>query len=261
MSAVMTQTQLQAQIIELQRTLLTIHQDYMLSTYLSLSSSHSHLVRLIQTTRSARAACVQALHLQYRRMLSSIEPHSTDHHRRIPGSFPLPLPDNHTCPPEIVIKKPDSKHKCSSPDDKHTLHIQPYPNPPAKPHLPPGNKLFCVYARDLQDHSRLPLTDNYKPGGDNLCPFCHSHIATRPGKAWEIVATDGGDCKARTFVIKNRFVVKSHRESGGFTCVLCARFRASDTVCKNVSGLMEHLWRDHVGGELERDYDVVEIEG
>jgi hypothetical protein len=256
----MTQTQLQAQIIELQRTLLTIHQDYMLSTYLSPSSSHSHLVHLIQTTRSARAASVQALHLQYRRMLSSIEPHSPGHCRRIPGPFPLPLPDTHTHPPESVIKKPDSKHKCSSPGDKETLHIQPYPNPPAKPHPAPSNKLFCVYARDLQENSRLPLTDNYKTGGDNMCPFCHSHIATRPGKAWEIVA-DGGACKARTFVVKNRFVVKSHRESGGFACVLCARFRASDTVCKDVAGLMEHLWRDHVGMELERDDDVVEIEG
>jgi hypothetical protein len=93
-----------------------------------------------------------------------------------------------------------------------------------------------------------------------MCPFCHSHIATRPGKAWEIVA-DGGACKTRTFVVKNRFVVKSHRESGGFACVLCARFRESDTVCKDVAGLMEHLWRDHVGVELERDDDVVEIEG
>lgn len=63
---------------------------------------------------------------------------------------------------------------------------------------------------------------------------------------------------SRTFLVKNRFVIKSHREGGGFACVLCARFRKSDTVCRQIEALMEHLWRDHTGEEMERDNDIVE---
>ncbi|KAA8614590.1 hypothetical protein PtrSN002B_000133 [Pyrenophora tritici-repentis] len=87
----------------------------------------------------------------------------------------------------------------------------------------------------------------------------------KPGKAWEII-TD--ECKVkesryrkaiyRTFRVKNRFVVKSHREQGGFACVLCARFRKWDTVCREVSLLMDHLWREHSGDELARDSDIIE---
>jgi len=97
-----------------------------------------------------------------------------------------------------------------------------------------------------------------------MCPFCHAHIFMRPGKAWEII-TDGckenGGHKRRVFLVNNRFVVKCHREGAGFACVLCARFRESDTVCREVGALMEHLWKDHTAEELEKDDDVFEIDG
>lgn len=266
--AVMTQIQLQSQIIELQRTLLAIHQDYMLSTYLSPSSSHSHLARLIQTTRAARQASINALHMQYQRLLLSDQPNQADPQPTIPGAFPLPpikAPRN-----DSVVRKPHSRprhrSRSNSPDpcsDDKEYHIQPFPNPPPAPHPPPTpKKLFCVYAKDLQDHARLPLTDNYKSGGDNLCPYCHAHIAVRPGKAWEIVTNDceGGVDNRRVFLVRSRFLVKSHREGSGFACVLCARYRRSDTVCKEVDTLMEHLWKDHTGEEMEKDDDIVELD-
>lgn len=325
-----TQCQLQSQIIQLQHTLLSIHQDYMLSTYLTPSSSHSHLIRLIQTTRSARMASIQALHMQYQRMLSE-RPSVPDPPRNIPGAYPTPPrrtprhdsairggrsrsrgrsrsssserardPGRVTIQPypkpdldrdRVTIQpypKPDLERDrvtiqpYPKPDrDPGRVTIQPYPmperdsgrvsilpfpnptpdyTPKPKPHLH-GRRLFCVYARDLQEHPRLPLTDNYKAGGDNLCPFCHAHVTVRPGKAWEIIA-DGckeGD-KRRVFLVKNRFVVKCHREGVGFACVLCARFKDSDTTCRDVGLLMEHLWKDHTGQELEKDDDIFEID-
>jgi hypothetical protein len=67
--------------------------------------------------------------------------------------------------------------------------------------------------------------------------------------------------RRRVFLVKNRFVIKSHREGAGFACVLCATFRQSDTVCREVGALMEHLWKDHTGEELEKDDDIFEVDG
>jgi hypothetical protein len=286
----------------------------MLSTYLAPSSSHSHLLRLIQTTRSTRAASIQALHMQYQRMLPPISPNMPDAHRPVPGAYPalpgnMPRHDSVTRKPrsrsrnrsrssspakddgeirtqpypsnrateedgEIRIQPyPNNKddweiriqpYPNNSPTKDHKkVTIQPYPTPPIKPHAPPhphSNVLFCVYARDLQNHSRLPLTDNYKEGGDNRCPYCRTHIATRPGKAWEIIADGCKGTKRRVFLVKNRFVIKCHREGTGFACVLCARFKESDTVCRDIGLLMDHMWKEHTGEELEKDDDIFEID-
>ncbi|KAH8710198.1 hypothetical protein GQ44DRAFT_436921 [Phaeosphaeriaceae sp. PMI808] len=264
-----TQNQLQAQIIHLQRTLLSIHQDYMLSTYLSPTSSHSHLLHLIQTTRSARASSIQALHMQYRRMLSSTKPTIPDPYQTIPGAFPMPSDNipHHDSKQRRPSSKNRGRDRSRSPDSNGSgeINIQPYPNPPSKPSLPlsSNRKLFCVYARDLQEHSHLPLTDNYKSGGDNMCPFCHARVNTRPGKAWEIIThscKEGDRHERRVFLVKNRFAIKCHRQGSGFACVLCAECRDSDTVCREVEALMDHLWKDHTGDELERDDDIVEID-
>jgi len=238
----------------------------MLSSYMTPSSSHSHLVRIIQTTRSARAASIQALHMQYQRMLAA-DSHMADTYPNMPGAFQLP-PHKSTRHDSVTRKERSrsrNRERSKSPDRAKrpgTITIQPYPNPHhPKPH-PPTNKLFCVYARDLQAQARLPLTDNYKAGGDNMCPFCHAHVSTRPGKAWEVIADDcktGGVHKRRVFLVKNRFVIKCHREGTGFACFLCARFKDSDTTCRTVGALMDHLWRDHEAGDLERDDDILEV--
>jgi hypothetical protein len=332
---VVTQIQLQAQIIQLQRTLLGIHQDYMLSTYLSPSSSHSHLLRLIQTTRSARMASIQALHMQYQRMLETSSPSNPDPCRSISGAYPMPPesrprhdsmtdkpeskprrdswcdrplndPDEITIQPypkprprprspdRVIIQPYPNPQPKSRPADDITIQphpkprpndditIQPYPNPRPRPKSPEkvtiqpyptprpkpsppqwyNNKLFCIYARDLQKDPRLPLAKNYEACGDNMCPFCHAFAYVRPGKAWEILAEscDRYNRKRYRFLIKNRFMIKSHRQSAGFACVLCARFRESDTVCRDVGALIEHLWRDHPKEELEKDEDIFEID-
>ena len=68
----------------------------------------------------------------------------------------------------------------------------------------------------------------------------------------------GGRHPKRTrFLVRNAFVVKCHREGGGFACALCARWGEADTVCQSVGALMEHLWREHSCGDLERDEDIV----
>lgn len=276
---VTTHTQLQSQIIKLQQTVLNIQQDLLLSTYLAPSSSHSHLVRLIQTTRTARAASIASLNMQYQRMLpplpSPLPPRGPDPPLKVPGAFPLP---DHPRPPS----RPPLRHKkrmSSSPSsldasEEKVVKILPIANPKPKPTPQPqppssrySTRLFCIYAKDLQLNPRFHLADAYKHGGDGRCPFCRTRITIQSGKAWEIVV-DGygrsigqefGKIASRTFRIRNRFIVKCHRDSGGFACVLCARFKESDTVCRGIEALMDHLWREHTSEELERDIDIVEV--
>lgn len=242
----------------------------MLSTYLTPSSSHSHLIRLIQETRFARIGSIEALHMQYKRMLPPDKPHVPDPYRSIPGAFPSPVPryDSVTrggrSKSRGKVRSRSNSPKCEH--DPGRVTIQPYPNPDTtiSPNpQPDANKLFCVYARDLQEHSRLPLSDNFKSGRDHLCPFCHAHFSIRPGKAWEIIA-DGrrkdGRHERRIFLVNKRFIVKCHREGKGFACVLCARFKEADTVCKETEALIDHLWREHMAEELEKDDDIFEVD-
>ncbi|KAG9187724.1 hypothetical protein G6011_05595 [Alternaria panax] len=250
---VTTHTQLQSQIIKLQQTVLNIQQDLLLSTYLAPSSSHSHLVRLIQTTRTARAASIASLNMQYQRMLpplpSPLPPRGSDPPLRVPGAFPLPdHPQPPSRPPLRHKKRMSSSSSSSNESEEKVVKILPIMKPKPKPKptpafatTPPSSRystrLFCVYAKDLQLNPKFHLADTYRPGGTGNCPFCRTHITVRPGKAWEIVV-DGysrnlgqgfGKIASRTFRIRNRFIVKCHRDSGGFACVLCARFKASDT--------------------------------
>ncbi|RAR07017.1 hypothetical protein DDE83_006678 [Stemphylium lycopersici] len=241
----------------------------------------------------ARAASIAALSMQYQRMLPP--PPTTrpvDPPCNVPGAFPNHEDTWHTTKPFKPRRRTGSSSSSSSSSDGKKLKPEPVqkptpkpipkptpkpepepeckptpkPEPKPKPTPPPSKpRLFCIYAKDLQDDPWMPLADAYKPCGDSKCPFCRTYLATRPGKAWEIVVDDCRPSRGnywnpayRAFRVKNRFVIKSHREVGGFACVLCARFRKWDTICKDVASLMDHLWREHSAEELERDCDIVE---
>jgi hypothetical protein len=53
-------------------------------------------------------------------------------------------------------------------------------------------------------------------------------------------------------------VVKCHRASGGFACVLCAKYADADMVCRSIGALMEHMWKEHPSEDFERDEDIVD---
>ncbi|KAF1958606.1 hypothetical protein CC80DRAFT_15332 [Byssothecium circinans] len=220
-----TRNQLQSQIIALQQTLLQIYDD------LLEQPRHPpafHLHRLLLTTRSARAAAIDALASQYKRM----RPPQDDQEMHIlpvpPGAFP--------------------------PSPPRRLHEHYY----AKP----SRHLFCIYAHNLQHTPSLPLSDNFKPGGDNRCPSCNFHIPVLPTRAWEIMKHDERKTDVeRIFLLGTRFVAKSHRDGGGYACVLCSKFRDADTVCNEVSALVDHIWKEHTCAELEQDGSIYEVCG
>ncbi|KAF3039105.1 hypothetical protein E8E11_003984 [Didymella keratinophila] len=250
---------LQSQIIKLQQVLIGIHQDFGLSNYLTIASSHSQLIHLVQTVRTTRAASIQALDLLHQRLLAEPPPKKPDPRPSMPGDYPTP-----------PKKPPRSRSSSSSPSDASApAPLKPTPKPPPKPmptpapHPPPDTnpnltKLFCRYALDLQHDPHLPLSSTFDTNGSRRCPRCRTFIPVRPNKAWEVVMISRGRHPRRVkFLVRNEFVVKCHRVGGGFACALCARWGDADTVCRDVGDLMEHLWREHEVGDLERDEDIV----
>ncbi|KAF2709466.1 hypothetical protein K504DRAFT_274908 [Pleomassaria siparia CBS 279.74] len=248
------QNQLQAQIISLQKTLLTVYQAYALHPPDPHRSPISqHLSQLLQSTRAARAASIEALAMQYQRMLE------------IPETFPLPQLPGGGFPASkhsIAIRETLRPRRESDVSPHSYPHPHPHPHSHSHSNSAPtaSNSLFCVYALDLQHFSDQPLSDNYLADGDGQCPFCKFLVSSRPGKAWEIVKEDDkAKDEERVFLLQQRFVVKCHREGGGFACLICSRCREVDTVCGEARALVDHIWREHTCEELSNDEDIVEI--
>jgi hypothetical protein len=209
----------------------------MLSNYLTISSSHSQIIRLVQTVRTTRAAAIQALELQYQRMLSSPPPKNPDTR--------LPVPP------------PRSAHRSRSSSSSSSGTSSQTNEKPEQKHNPNINKLFCRYAQNLQCDAYLPLICNFKLGGNSRCPSCRTYIPIRPNKAWEVIAESSGRWRQRRkFLVRNRFVIKCHRRGGGFACILCAKYGEADTVCREIGALMEHLWKEHTSEDLNQDEDI-----
>ncbi|KAF2796087.1 hypothetical protein K505DRAFT_348193 [Melanomma pulvis-pyrius CBS 109.77] len=241
---VLAQTQLQAQIIALQQTLLQVYQAYALTP--------QHLPQLLHATRSARIASIQALATQYQRML---EIPDTFPLPDLPGAFPARASEPHGLP---IRSKSRTRAKSIDSSSNRTTRFTPSSSHSAPTAASRG--LFCVYASDLQKYADQPLADSYRAEGDGRCPYCHFVISTRPSKAWEIVKEDEAwRDRERVFLVQQRFIVKCHREGGRFACVVCSKFRETDTVCGEARALVDHLWREHTCVELERDEDVVEV--
>ncbi|KAF2877017.1 hypothetical protein BDV95DRAFT_643736, partial [Massariosphaeria phaeospora] len=121
------------------------------------------------------------------------------------------------------------------------------------------HSLFCLYALDLQRHPSQTLAASLTSDPNPYCPYCKRVLHLSAGKSWEIFKDDEGT--ERCFRVQNRFVIKCHRESadGGYSCILCSRADAGETVCGDVKALIRHVWMDHDVGELELEEDVGEL--
>lgn len=192
--------------------------------------------------------------MQYQRMLPAPEP------PKIIISPPS-LPDAPTSPPrrrshDIVLhshQKDFIEHGVGHHEHSHS----PTRNASGSKAAPPD--LYCLYARNLQRNGTIPLTDTFKAGGNGSCPYCHTQIASRSNKAWEIIKDDELlPGSTRTFLVGARFMIKCHRQGGGFACVLCSQFRDADTVCGEIRALVDHLWKEHTCAELALDEDTRE---
>jgi len=128
--------------------------------------------------------------------------------------------------------------------------------------------LFCSYATSLQKYDE-PLHPNFMRDGSLACPGCGTRIAIQPGRSWRIdkelvhEKRSGGrfeneHIEERTYFVSNRFIVKCHRPGAGFACILCFKYRDSDTLCENTQRFVNHIWKKHSYAEYEADGDIEE---
>lgn len=130
--------------------------------------------------------------------------------------------------------------------------------------------LFCSYATSLQKYDE-PLHPNFTRDGSLACPACGTKMAIQPGRSWRIdkelvhEKRTGGNgrfenehIEERTYFVSNRFIVKCHRPGAGFACILCFRYRDSDTLCENAQRFVNHIWKKHSYAEYEADGDIEE---
>ncbi|OCL01369.1 hypothetical protein AOQ84DRAFT_220367 [Glonium stellatum] len=233
------QNQLQGQIITLQQTIIAIFQDTA-SVYGPKHEPVSHhLTRLLNASRAARAAAVDALTQQRQRMLNS-------------APQQLALPTSSRLGRSRSLSRPRSR------SSESTITIISSPSSTGARASTHG--LYCIYSQDLQNHSEQLLADNFREGGNATCPFCTARIPIRPGKTWELIKEHERDRLVdRVFHVEPRFVVKSHRDGGGYACVLCSRYRTTDTTCESISSLIDHVWQEHKAREYEREVDIIEV--
>jgi predicted metalloprotease len=68
----------------------------------------------------------------------------------------------------------------------------------------------------------------------------------------ELVETVEG----RGYLVNNRFIVKCHREGGGYACYLCFRNRETDTMCETMEMLINHVCKKHDITEYDCELDI-----
>ncbi|KAK8012838.1 hypothetical protein PG991_010213 [Apiospora marii] len=230
-----TENRLQAQIIALQQTVITVLQD---ALYNGRQLDNADMSKLIAASNAAREGSLDALRQQRQRQTLAIE-------------APAPAPAVPMPPPAVSFAPPRR----------------------AKTVLSEPEPLYCRYSLDLQYVRNKPLARTFAPGGDCRCPGCGIRLRAEADDFWEIEkrergraaregrrgsrSSSGGEAvlDEREFHVGQRFVVKCHTPDGEYACVLCSRFRDKDVVCPTVDQLINHVGRDHSINELEREED------
>jgi hypothetical protein len=256
MPEAITQNQLQGQVITLQSTVIGLLEDALYTGRIA------DINKLYNASELAREGSIAALQGQYQRILQaaplkrppmanmrriSSTPTLASGRTRLPG-----LQKQKTLPLESTNSAITVYKKSNHADDADL-----------------DGPLFCRYSSELQADGKLQLHGSFGPEGANQCPACHVKLAIEQGRAWRIVKEilheristpeyDDEIVEERTYLIGNRFVIKSHRENGGYACLLCFRNRDKDTLLESPQGLVRHVWQKHSVEEYN-DSDIKEV--
>lgn len=188
------------------------------------------MAKLVAASNSAREGSLKALQDQQARLSSHASQHS-----RSPS-------------PQRSIAAPPKRSSQSLVDTPDTL--------------------FCRYSLDLQYVPSKPLAASMAPGGSCECPACGLRLDVTGDDFWMIgkrtpitVIEQGYKSEVletREFRLGQRFAVKCHTPDGEYACVICARNRDVDAICRNVESLVKHVGTYHEVEELEREVDLRE---
>ena len=247
---VIAENRLQAQVIQLQQTVINVLQDALLNDR-KLSKADIH--RLIQAQDNARQGSLDALRDQYDRMLPDRPQQLALEYgsRRSSQQFP---------PPKRQLTLP-------APDSPLEDGFAPIRRVQTQPQNRSGSNspiVYCRYAADLQRDNQRPLHPSFSSSGTQKCPACSVVIPVTTKDIWffetrtPVRGGNGEDLvEVRTFSMDARLVVKSHTPSGELMCVLCYYERNNDCLCASVDALIRHIGRAHKSEEFIREDDMI----
>ncbi|KAJ4332668.1 hypothetical protein N0V87_008228 [Didymella glomerata] len=228
-----TENQLQAQIISLQQTVITVLQDALAN---DRQLTRGDMAKLVAASNSAREGSLKALQDQQARLSSSVSNRSPSPQRSIAAA-------------------------------RKTLSIV-GGGGGGEMQAQGQESLYCRYSLDLQYDKSRPLAASMAPGGSCACPACGLRLDVTGedfwmiGKRTPLTVIDGPYkseiLETREFRLGQRFAVKCHTPDGEYACVICSRERDSDAICRNVEALVKHVGTYHEVDELEREVDLRE---
>lgn len=228
--AAIIENQLQAQIISLQQTVISVLQD---ALYSDRQLSHSDISKLIAASNQAREGSLEALRQAQQRLGGSQV--GSRSHRSLSPPRSLPLSQR---APTVVPDGPE--------------------------------QLFCQYALDLQHSQSKPLAATFAPGGRCVCPVCGIQADVTSEDFWMIgkripitvydktTGYESEILETREFRLGQRFVVKCHTPDGEYACTICNKGSEVDAICRTVESLVKHVGTYHDATELEREPDLKE---
>lgn len=279
---VITENELQKQVILLQQTVIHVLEDAM---YHNRALDPAGLDRLVAATRTARTGSLEALQRQYQRLVA-LDP---------PPLPPLPLPAAAAAstpgrrlllrPPPRMLNPPPTSPSSSTTSSSHSSSSSNNNNYSRKPpKKTSGRDFFCRYSLDLQRESSRPLSRNFAPlpdGLPHLCPACRVPLAVDATDRWDldipvrvvVVTTTTTTTKQRhkntnqentwerrRFRVPARFVLKCHTPEGDFACALCCGphdgYAGEVVLCEDPESLVHHVAREHRIGDIENEWDI-----
>ncbi|KAL9095861.1 MAG: hypothetical protein Q9165_001858 [Trypethelium subeluteriae] len=273
---VMTENQLQAQIISLQQTVIQVLQEALEN---GRRLRRTDIDRLVQASQSAQHNSVDALRSQYRRYQHSGGSSSArllDNGGNTSSSSSHPRRQRSLPPPKLrqITDTTTRGGTVATAIASRALTTASHPAAAAVHDV----SIFCPYSLDLQQQPRKNLNIAFAPGGGSRCPVCEVRIPVDGEEEWTIgkrkrsavgVAEGGGADGRRgreaegqvvvehcEFHVTARFVVKCHTKSGEYACVLCSENRGVDVLCADPEALVAHVGRKHKIGEYEREIDL-----
>ena len=220
---VITENQLQAQVIYLQQTVIDVLQDAL------KNGTQPDMSKLIEAQKAARKSTVAALREQESRLgRNDISPPRA-----------LPPPKRASTITSSVIDAPSNPLFC-----RYAQDLQFMPSRPLARDFAPGGSCQCPSCFAAIDAT---ADDFWKIGK------CTPRIVADRGYEKEILET-------REFVLGQRFVIKCHTPDGKYACVLCNNFRNQDAICRTVEALVRHVGNYHDISEIIKDKDLREVD-
>lgn len=255
--AVVSQNQIQSQIILLQGNVIKLLEEAL------LTGTIPDINRLYNTAEFAREGSIQALRDQYSRMLES------------------------TQPPPVRRPRGPVRKISSTPSLRSSDSVWVNRRPPQKA-LTYGTSapLFCRLAGEVQRTGRPLDSCTVTDRSGTRCAACGAGAGSEDRddgcRSWrvekEMAVRSNGSTRddrrystgresdngsevivVRTYLLTPRFIFKCHREEPGYACYLCYRHRESDTLCKTEEGLVSHVTSKHSIAEYESERDIKEL--